>query len=238
MQSGVVVAGRLAAAALRKRARIGGPVTISRAHEAANRLHPKTRPDLLPTRRCRNLHSATRSLSRVPIRAQKIRTLPQPARRGLENGRDSEVCGFWFATARTKREDVICDQALCDHLFAIGETPRVQEPQTSQSLPKSVCPLLNRGFSTFKIVTGPDSRPDLGGAPHEVRGPRGQGDAAVRPTRPTRDPQPARPVRQERHARHTKTGPSKGARRHTLCSETYSEKSSSPLKTSSASSTE
>lgn len=163
MQSGVVVAGRLAAAALRKRARIGVPVTISRAHEAANRLHPKTRPDLLPTRRCRNPHSATRSLSRVPIRAQKIETLPQPARRGLENGRDSEVCGFWFAMARTKREDVICDQALCDHLFAIGETPRVQEPQTSQSLPKSVCPLLNRGFSTFKIVTGPDSRPDLGG---------------------------------------------------------------------------
>ena len=165
MQSGVVVAGRLAAAALRKRARIGVPVTISRAHEAANRLHPKTRPDLLPTRRCRNPHSATRSLSRVPIRAQKIETLPQPARRGLENGRDSEVCGFWFAMARTKREDVICDQALCDHLFAIGETPRVQEPQTSQSLPKSVCPLLNRGFSTFKIVTGPDSRPDLGGLP-------------------------------------------------------------------------
>ncbi len=74
--------------------------------------------------------------------AQKPEALPQPAREGLENGRDSEVCGFWLVTSRTKREDEICDQALYDHLFAINGISRVQEPQTSQSLPKSVRPLL------------------------------------------------------------------------------------------------
>ena len=173
----------------------GPPVTISRAHEAANRLNPKTRPCLLPTRRCRNLHSATCSLSRAPIRAQKIETLPQPARGRLENGRDSEVCGFLCATARTKREDKICDQALCDYLFAIDGISRVQEPQTSQSLPKSVCPLLKRGFSTSEIVTGPDSRPDFfGGAHHGVRDPRGR-------TTPPHAPRAIRNLR-EPHAPH------------------------------------
>ena len=138
------------------------------------------------------------------------KALPQPARGRLENGRDSEVCGFSCATARTKREDKICDQALCDYLFAIDGISRVQEPQTPQSLPKSVCPLLKRGFSTSKIVTGPDSRPDFfWGAHHEVRDPRGRATPphATHAIRNLREPRARRAPRASRDLHATRTPP-------------------------------